>query len=168
MLGDRGKCPVQESHGDVLQAEPGPAGSLTELCLHAVPGHFTSGRKAEHVWEWGSSAVLSHRVAAQTYDLRPRVAKGCARGGAGPGEGESEREPRPGGEAMGLWGSCWSSPARPVAVLLGPGQGLQQHAPPRQQHVLVKQREQLPQRLQQLHQGSGELDLKSEHRDRRG
>lgn len=51
------------------------------------------------------------------------------------------------------------SPARLVAVLLGPGQGLQQCVPPRQQHILGKKQEQLPQRLEQLGQGIGELDL---------
>lgn len=45
-----------------------------------------------------------------------------------------------------------------MAVLLGPGQGLQQYEPPRQQHILVKKQEQLPQRLEQLDKGLGELD----------
>lgn len=90
LLGYHGKCPVQESHCDVLQAEPGPVGSLTELCLHAAPGHLTS--------------------------------------------------------------------ARLVAVLLGPGQGLEQHVPQGQQHVLVEKQEQLPQRTEQLVQGIRELE----------
>lgn len=51
------------------------------------------------------------------------------------------------------------SPARLVAVLLGPGQGLKQHVPQRQQHVLVEKQEQLPQRMEQLVQGIRELDL---------
>lgn len=54
------------------------------------------------------------------------------------------------------------SPARLVAVLLGSGQGLEQHVPQRQQHVLVEKQEQLPQRTEQLVQGIRELELEHE------
>jgi hypothetical protein len=49
LLGYHGECPVQESHCDILQAEPGPLGSSAQLCLNAVPGHVPSRRKAEHL-----------------------------------------------------------------------------------------------------------------------
>lgn len=58
------------------------------------------------------------------------------------------------------------SPARLVAVLLGPGQGLEQHVPQGQQNVLVEKQEQLPQRTEQLVQGIRELEL--EHEERTG
>lgn len=54
------------------------------------------------------------------------------------------------------------SPARLVAVLLGPGQGLEQHVPQGQQHVLVEKQEQLPKRTEQLVQGIRELELEHE------
>lgn len=53
-----------------------------------------------------------------------------------------------------------------MAVLLGPGQGLEQHVPQGQQHVLVEKQEQLPQRTEQLVQGIRELEL--EHEERTG
>lgn len=50
------------------------------------------------------------------------------------------------------------SPARLMAVLLGPGQGLKQHVPQWQQHGLVEKQEQLPHRIEQLVQGIRELE----------
>lgn len=83
MLGYHGKCPVQESHCDVLQAEPGPVGSLTELCLHAAPGHLTSGRKAGHLCGLRSSGMQLCQVTR--LPLRPTTAY---QGGQGMSKGQ--------------------------------------------------------------------------------
>lgn len=57
-------------------------GSLAELCLHAVPGHRTSGGKAEHLWALGSMVCGCVKPQGCNSDPQPptTVAKGGARG----------------------------------------------------------------------------------------
>lgn len=71
---------------------------------------------------------------------------------------------------LGLLLEPWTgvSPARLVAVMLGPGQGLKQHVPQRQQHGLVEKQEQPPHRMEQLVQGIRELEREPDHGEQLG
>lgn len=60
------------------------------------------------------------------------------------------------------------SPACLMAVMLGPGQGLKQHVPQRQQHGLVEKQEQPPHRIEQLVQGIRELEMEPDHGEQVG
>lgn len=83
---------------------------------------------------------------------------------------DSTEKPCPWRKGIGLLLGPWMgvSPARLVAVLLGPGQGLKQHVPQRQQHSLVEKQEQPPHGMEQLVQGIRELEMEPDHGEQLG